>query len=241
MTTDNNLYYGLTDPSTGQGDWNGMRFIIQQQMLKLNTSLPVKVLSVQASGVSPVGFVSIQILVDQEGGDGKTVSHGEIPNVPYFRLQGGSNAIIIDPKVGDIGMACFSSRDISAVKNARQEAPPGSRRSHDFSDAMYIGGFLNGTPTQYIQFLDDGILVHSPFSVKVEAPDVDVDASNVNVTATTTNIDSLINMGNLGDTLRALVDDRFVALYNAHTHPSNGAPPSVSIGTDVLTSNTKVN
>jgi hypothetical protein len=241
MTTDNTLYYGQTDPSTGQGNWNQQRFVIEQQMLQLNTSLPVRIMSVQASGVSPVGFVSIQVLVDQVTGNDKTVPHGEIPNVPYFRLQGGTNAVIIDPVAGDIGMACFSSRDITAVKSARQAAPPGSRRSHDFSDAMYIGGFLNGTPTQYIQFTEGGIIVHSPTKVTIEAPEADVVADNVNVTATTTNIDSLVNMGDLGDTLRALIDERFVAIYNAHSHPSNGAPPSVLIGAGVLTSNTKVN
>lgn len=183
MTTDNNLYYGLTNPTTGQGDWNKQLFIIQTQMLNLNTSLPVKVLSVNATGVNPVGFVSIQILVDQITGDNKTIPHGEIPNVPYFRLQGGINAVIIDPEVGDIGLACFSSRDISAVKNARQEAPPGSRRSHDFSDAMYIGGFLNKAPTQYIQFTAGGILIHSPANIKLEAPIVDIQATTVNIAA----------------------------------------------------------
>lgn len=241
MTTDNELYYGQTDPSTGQGGWNGQRFLIQQQMLGLNTSLPVRVLSVKASGVNPVGFVSIQILVDQVTGNDKTVSHGEIPNVPYFRLQGGANAVIIDPEVGDIGMACFASRDISAVKNARQEAPPGSRRAHDFSDAMYVGGLLNGTPAQYIQFTEGGIIVHSPTNIKAEAPTVDVVTTTANITATNTNINSNVNMGDLAGAIRSMVDDRFVAFYNAHTHPSNGAPPSVSVGAGVLTSKVKAN
>lgn len=172
MTTDNTAYYGQADPATDQGEWNRLRFAIQQQILELNTSLPVKVISVQASGVTPVGFVSVQILVDQITGDGKTVEHGVIPNVPYFRLQGGSNAVIIDPQVGDIGMACFASRDISAVKNARQVAPPGSRRAYDFSDAMYIGGFLNSAPAQYIHFTESGIVVYSPSSLTFEAPNM---------------------------------------------------------------------
>lgn len=174
MTTDTTLYYGQTDPTSSQGEWNRLRFAMQQQMLGLNTSMPVRVLSVQATGVAPVGFVSIQILVDQVTGNDMTEPHGEISNVPYVRLQGGANAVIIDPEVGDIGLACFASRDISAVKNARQAAPPGSRRSYDFSDAMYIGGLLNGTPTQYIQFTEGGILVHSPVKTRVEAPEIEL-------------------------------------------------------------------
>lgn len=200
MATDTNLYYGQTDPATGQGDWNKMRFIIEQQMLGLNTSMPVRVLSVQATGVAPVGFVSIQILVDQVTGNDMTIPHGEITNVPYMRLQGGSNAIIIDPQVGDIGMACFASRDISAVKNARQAAPPGSRRAYDFSDAMYIGGILNGTPVQYIQFTEGGILVHSPTNVTIEAPTVTV-TGDLTVTGNAVFIGTMANNGtNIGST-----------------------------------------
>ena len=119
MTTDTTQYYGQTVPSTGQGDWNRQRFLIQQQMLNLNTSMPVQVISVQATGVAPVGFVNIQVMASQVTGDYRTVDHGVIPNVPYFRLQGGTDAVIIDPKVGDIGIACFAV-GISAPSRMRE-------------------------------------------------------------------------------------------------------------------------
>lgn len=206
-------FYGQTDPSTGQGEWNRMRFLMQQQMLGLNTSMPVEVLSVQASGVAPVGFVSVRILVSQVTGNEMAYDHGEIPNVPYFRLQGGVNAVIIDPDVGDIGMACFCSRDISAVKNARKAAPPGSRRAYDCSDALYVGGFLNKAPTQYIQFTEGGILVHSANGVHV---------------------------GNTGAEVRKLIDERFMALFNGHTHGSS-PPPSQPMTDAHMTQLTKAN
>lgn len=215
MTTDTDQYYGQTDPTTGQGEWNKQRFLIQQQMANLNTSMPVKVLSVTGVGVSPVGFVSLQILVDQVTGNDVTIPHGEISNVPYVRIQGGSNAIIIDPQVGDIGMALFCSRDISAVKNARQSAPPGSRRMYSFSDCAYLGGILNGEPTQYIQFTEGGILVHSANGVSV---------------------------GNTQAEVRRLVDERMLTLYNAHTHASGGAGvPNVPMTIGQLTTITKAN
>lgn len=200
MATDTSLYYGQTDQSTAQGDWNQLRFVIQQQMLGLNTSIPVRVMSVQASGVAPVGFVSIQILVDQVTGNDLTVPHGEITNVPYMRLQGGTNAVIIDPQVGDIGIACFSSRDISAVKNARQSAPPGSRRAYDFSDAMYIGGILNAAPAQYIHFTGSGILIYSPSAINMQAPDINV-TGRFNVVGNSTFTGTITNNGkNVGST-----------------------------------------
>lgn len=219
MATDTNQYFGFTDPTTNGGEFNRLRFIIQQQMMGLNTSMPVRVLSVNATGVAPVGFVSIQILVDQITGNGMTVPHGEIPNVPYFRYQGGENAVIIDPAIGDIGLACFCSRDISSVKNARKSAPPGSRRSYDFSDAMYVGGFLNKAPTQYIHFTSGGILIHS---------------------------NTAVHSGNVEDTVRKLVDERMVTLFNAHTHTSGGpggatSAPNQTMGAGQLTQITKAN
>lgn len=221
MATDNSAYYGQTDPTTALGDWNQQRFIFRQQMAKLNTSLPVRVTAVSAAGLAPVGFVSVRILVDQISGNDMAIPHGDIPNVPYFRLQGGSNAVIIDPAEGDIGMASFCSRDISAVKNSRQSAPPGSRRMYSFSDCMYFGGFLNDTPTQYIQFTEGGILLHSPTSIKNDAP--------------------VVQLGNIESALRKLVDERLIPLYNSHQHGTSPVPNVQLTPETVLTIATEAN
>lgn len=221
MATDNSPYFGQTDLTSAQGEWNQLRFLIRQQMSKLNTSMPVRVISVDATGLEPVGFVTIRILVDQVSGDDMAIEHSDIPNVPYFRLQGGSNAVIIDPAVGDIGMASFCSRDISAVKNARKSAPPGSRRQYSFSDCMYFGGFLNGTPTQYIQFTEGGILLHSPGSIKNDAPSV--------------------QLGNVEGALRKLVDERLIPLFNAHKHGASPIPDIQLTPETVLTVATEAN
>lgn len=221
MTTDNLAYFGQTDPTTGQGAWNEQRFLIQQQISKLNTSLPVRVTGVKTTGLNPVGFVKIRILVDQITGDDLAIPHDDIENVPYFRLQGGDKAVIIDPEVGDIGMASFCSRDISAVKNVRKSAPPGSRRMYSFSDCMYTGGFLNKTPTHYIQFTDGGILLHTPGSAQVDAP--------------------VVQLGNVESVLRKLVDERLIPLFNAHQH-GNSPVPNVQLTPEtVLTVATEAN
>jgi len=138
--------------------YNEMLFVIRQRMAELQTALPVKVIAVKPND-GHTGFVDVQPLVQQISADSTVVDHGIIYNVPYFRLQGGINGIIIDPAVGDIGLCDFCSRDISAVKNSKQIAPPASRRIHSFSDAIYIGGLLNAAPTRFIEFNDNGINV----------------------------------------------------------------------------------
>jgi len=50
---------------------------------------------------------------------------------------------------------------------------------------MYLGGMLNGTPTQYIQFSTAGIRIHSPTRVKIDAPDVLIEAQTVEINAST--------------------------------------------------------
>ena len=203
----------LALPSDFDSEQNGLNFAIQQAMLKLQTSLPVRVMAVRNAGLAPVGQVDIQVLVDMVDGQGNTVQHGTISNVPYFRLQGGTNAVIVDPSPGDIGMACFCSRDISAVKSVKDAAPPGSWRAHDFSDALYLGGFLNGTPTSYVQITEGGILVHNTSGVK---------------------------LGDTGADVRRLVDERMLEWANSHTHGS-GPVPDIPMGDGQLTTLTKAN
>lgn len=233
MPQDVNEFLGFASPTDYNGDYNRWRFMFESNLSRLQTSLPVRVDAVYPGAIGPVGLVDVTVLVSQVGGDGSTMAGVSVPNVPYFRLQGGSNAVIIDPQPGDIGMAAFCSRDISAVKNARAAAPPGSARRYDPSDAMYFGGFLNSTPTQYIQFTDGGIVVHSPTSVAVTAPSVVVTATT---SATVTS--PSVSLGSSGGTLRSLVDERFNALFNGHTH-GGGPAPDQTAGSGQLTSATK--
>jgi hypothetical protein len=101
-------------------------------------------------------------MVNMIDGIGNKTPHGTIFNLPYFRLQGGTSAIIMDPQVGDIGIALICDRDISSVKATQAVSNPGSNRLHDLADGIYIGGILNGIPTSYIQFDSLGNIVITP-------------------------------------------------------------------------------
>lgn len=167
-------------------DWHALQFVIKQLLTRVATVALVKVVKcTNAGGVAPYGFVDVIPLVNQVTGDNTSVPHGTIYRLPYFRLQGGANAVIMDPELDDIGMAAFCSRDISSVKadpaaaiaNANEGkggAPPGSARQFDMADGLYFGGFLNGTPTQFVQFAEGGITVKSPTKVRVEAPTIEL-------------------------------------------------------------------
>lgn len=171
-------YLGQADATSTGGDYNAHAFLVWQILQSISGARLVEVIAcTNSGGVSPVGFVDVQPLVNQLDGWGNAMPHGTIFHLPYFRLQGGANAVIIDPTPGDIGVAIIEDRDISSVKNTRAQANPGSRRIFDLADGLYVGGFLNGAPGQYIQFSSSGVSIVSPNKVTVSAPNVEIDAS----------------------------------------------------------------
>ena len=177
---------GFQSLSTAVSDYNSHYSVIKALLSGVHTATLVQVTAVaNAGGVAPVGFVDVQPLVNQVTGIGVAIAQAMISGVPYFRLQGGANAVIIDPQVGDIGVAVFAERDISSVVTNKAQSNPGSARQHDGTDGMYFGSFLGAAPTQYIQFNDDGITILSPNNIVVQAQgNVSVQSQgNVSVTA----------------------------------------------------------
>lgn len=170
----------LQTPASVANDWLASQFMIQQRISAIQTLAVVTVESVTNSGgISSVGRVDVRILVNQQTSDGTQIPHGVIHDIPYFRLQGGTNAIILDPKVGDIGVCGFSSRDIQSLKADPQGAvpngvQPGSPAQFSYADGLYFGGFLNGIPAQYIVFASGGITMLSPTKVTIQAPEIDL-------------------------------------------------------------------
>ncbi len=182
----------IQQPRNTATDFATLQFIFEQLLSRVQTSMPVRVMAVTNAGeLAPVGRVDVLPLVNQVTGDGQAVPHATIFNVPYSRWQGGTNAVILDPQVGDIGICIFASRDISAVKADPQHAAdngganPGSARTYNFADGVYVAGILNGVPTRYVQFNDDGITLVDPAKITLDAPLViatgDVIASGVSL------------------------------------------------------------
>lgn len=162
--------YGQFEPDNSSHPYNVWEFIISQ-WVKANvvTAKVVQVVAVydHAGGtvdgtdtgqVGPTGSVDVKPLVLQQDGVGNTMEHGIVNSLQFARVQGGKNAVIMDPQVGDIGLIVVADRDSSAVKAGRTEGPPGSKRTYDIADGMYVCSLLNSnTPVQYIRFLDTGI------------------------------------------------------------------------------------
>ena len=135
------------------------KYIIESLISNIHTMIPVKILSVAVptDTLAPIGRCEVQPLVQQIDGSNNTYDLGKIINVPYLRVQGGSNAIVIDPQVGDVGLCGFCERDISIVKRTGELSAPDNRRRYDINSAVYMFTMMSGIPTQYIHFKSSGI------------------------------------------------------------------------------------
>jgi hypothetical protein len=179
---------------------NALDFVIQQALGFVRTATIVKVQTVYASksdaennvpvdqpgNVAPVGFVDVLPLVNLIDGVGTATEHVTVYGLPYFRLQGGKNAIICDPEVGDIGIAVISDRDISSVKANKAQANPGSFRRFSLADGIYLGGILNDTSNQYVRFRPDGLEVVDRNGNSVVTDPKGIVATDVNKNVITT-------------------------------------------------------
>ena len=173
-------YAGFQQPETAGAEVNRIEFMFRQFMSRIWTSMLVKVVDVNTAGtLAAPALVDIQPMVHQIDGSGNSVPHATIYGVPCFRYQAGLSGVVLDPVAGDIGVALFAQRDISAVKANGAASAPGSRRRFNPADAIYLGGVLGlgSALERYIQLASGGITIVDPAQVTVTAPTVTVNAS----------------------------------------------------------------
>lgn len=162
-------YQGIGDYSDGGAEFNSQIFLVQRLLALIPGSALVQVIAVTNTPgqLAPIGTVDVRPLVNQMDGKRKPTPHGPVYGLPYFRYQGGKNAILIDPQVNDIGLAVICSRDNSSVKanskagnTGNAQANPGSSRQNSWSDGCYLGSFLAPIPDQYVSFTATGLEIH---------------------------------------------------------------------------------
>ena len=180
MATENkdNSTLGVAPETAGNSLPNALDFMIRQIIKGLvNTSLPVIVMKCYPGGTGgAAGYVDIKPLVCQTDASGEILPPAVIYHIPYFRLQAGVAAVVIDPIPGDIGLAVFSQADASALlQGATQPVQPGSWRCYNQADAFYIGGFLNKQPSVWIELTQGGVInINASGGVNITAPNVNI-------------------------------------------------------------------
>lgn len=209
----------------------------------LNSNYFIRLATVTAvRGAAPNLVVDVLPLVAEVRSSDRTIIQGsQIYNIPVWRLQRGSSAIIMNPVAGDIGLIAVCDVDISVARAARKESVPGSNRKHSQSDAIYLGGLLNGQPTQFIEFADGELNITSPNPVNITCSKANITAPDgVEMTTPLLHVSGNItadgnitdNAGTQSASLKELRDK-----YNDHDHDV----VNVQGGSSTITSNTTDN
>ena len=168
--------YSNARQATAVGDYNSIAFAVAQLLAGRNHATLVRVETcTNDGGLEPAGRVTLTPLVNQLDGNGQPVQHGPVYDLPYLRVQGGDAGIICDPSPGDIGLAVFADRDITAVLQAQGPANPGSFRRNDFSDGMYVASLGFVAPTRYLRFGPGVTELVDPAQIRLAAPTIVLD------------------------------------------------------------------
>lgn len=163
-----------TTPQDTSTEANVQEFIFQR-MLMSNAFITLAVVS-EVSNEGEV--VTVRPLVEGFTGNGDRIPKTEIYGVPVWRLQRGASAVIMPPVAGDIGIIAICDRDISGIKATKESSLPGSNRTHNYADAIYLGGVLNSEPSQYVKFSNDGIDIVSPLTININSNVVSINAES---------------------------------------------------------------
>jgi hypothetical protein len=143
----------------------------------IRTAIPVKVMAVHYGAGTPpaIGTVDVQPLVQTVDGKGKLWPLSKTYSAQFSRIQAGATAIVVDPAVDDIGLAVACDRDISSVIAAAGLAGPGSARTHDISDLVYLYTVLSAVEiTQYILANAAGITLLTPKTITIQGAQINM-------------------------------------------------------------------
>lgn len=214
------------------------------------TALPGIIQSFQSdAGRPPTCSVqpAVKLRVRQQDGTSVSVALPVLVDCPVQFPAGGNCTLTFPVAVGDECLVVFASRCIDGWWQSGGVQEQAEIRMHDLSDGFVLLGFrsvpralANVSTTAAELRTDDGAAritmdgqTHA-ISIQTTAP------VNVATTAAASVTAPVINLGAVGQSLRAFVTDMFVGLFNGHTHASGGAGiPNQQMGPSHVTTTVK--
>jgi hypothetical protein len=213
-------------PSDVASDALRDHLLILSLIKDIRTAIPVKVVAVHpGTGTPPtIGTVDVQPLVQTVDGSGKLWALGVTYGAPFCRVEAGNTAIVVDPAIGDIGLAVVCDRDISSVIASSGLSGPGSARTHDISDLVYLFSIRSPQAiTQYILANGSGIKVLSPNTITLQGAQINL-VGPVTQTNGDVTMQTKLTVPNVDATTDVMVPNGSV---NGHVHlyaPGGGTP-----------------
>lgn len=156
-------------------DMSALLYIIRTQIeSRVNTIDIVRVV-----GVNETGTIDVIPIIKNVNPDKEPIDEVPLYGIRYIKWQFGENAIIAKPVVGDIGLLLICKKDTSMV----EAGVVGTNSKYNTSDGIYLGGLngLNITPTQFVEFNENGITITSTGTITLNAENATVNATTINL------------------------------------------------------------
>ena len=191
ITNDNKR--GIGDIYQATSPFNANNQQIASNIQKINTVFLAKIISVSTKGTEGTKTVTAQPLICQVDANGNALPSPKLVEIPHYRVQAGTGALVVNPHVGDIGVFVCAKRDISKIKNGVTDPQtPASFRSFDLADSIMIATIHTETASTYIYIDPDNgtIEIKAPTSLTVNTATATINASgstSINSPETTIN------------------------------------------------------
>lgn len=131
--------------------------------------------------------VKVKPLIQVLTTDGQVVDRAEIQSIPVFQLGGGGYVLAFNKiKAGDLGWIKASDRDISLFLQSYEQAPPNTKRFHEFADALFFPDAMRG-----YDIVDGENVVLQSIDGKVKIALLD---NSINILAGTVNISDNVKL-----------------------------------------------
>jgi phage baseplate assembly protein gpV len=165
-----NTVKGNRKPSSGNSAYNAIDFMIQNH---LQANVNTAALGQAGGGDSPgptgaAGKLSAKPMVSQVDNFGQAMPQASAAGMPFFRLQAGKCAIVMDPQGGDKGLIVYTKADSSGVEN-QGDVPPASNRTFSSGNGFFFSGFSNSAPEVYVELNQAGqINIHGKTDMLID-------------------------------------------------------------------------
>jgi hypothetical protein len=169
-----------------------LRTVLDKHMQDVDDMLPARVVAFNGDRDAP--RVQVQIMYLMTTTTGEKVPMSQVASIPVMSMSGGGFVLSFPVAVGDMGWIKANDQDISLFLQSYEASAGNTKRSHDFSDAVFIpdlmrGWAINGADVNSVvlQSLDGVVkLALSPTAIRMQsgASYVDVSASTVAIVST---------------------------------------------------------
>ena len=130
------------DPANSSGDIPGALNEILAKFVasEVDDMLPAKIVAYDRDK----NRATIQPLIALIKTDRSHMSRNQLVDIPVLNIGGGGCILSFNMVPGDLGWIKASDRDIKKFLDSYSEATPNTKRTHDFSDSLFIPDVMTG-------------------------------------------------------------------------------------------------